>query len=155
MAEAGEKDRDEQPSEKTDIRPRARAEVGLYHSESLLRSIVESAPNPIAISDREGKLLFINKVGPGLRLEDTIGLPAWQFLIPEDQPKAQACLAQVFTTRQPGVYEATGRSGRRWLVHVGPRYEGDEIIGAIWVAWDVTEQRELEWRVAIADRMAS
>src|SRR5262245_17888229 len=128
---------------------------GLGHSEGLLRSIVESAPNPIAISDRDGKLLFINKVAPGLRVEDVIGKSAWQFLIEEDQPKAKLCFARVLSTGEPATYEATGVSGRRWSVHVGPRYEGDEITGATFVAWDITEQRELESRLAIADRMAS
>ncbi len=127
----------------------------LQDSEGMLRSIVESAPNPIAISDRDGNLVFINKVAPGLRPEDVIGKPAWQFLIPEDQPKVKACLLEVVTTGKPGFYEATGRSGLRWRVHVGPRYEAGVIAGATFVAWDVTEQRELESRLAIADRMAS
>jgi PAS domain S-box-containing protein len=138
-----------------DAAPVSESARELRRAEGMLRSVVESAPNPIAISDRSGNILFINRMAPGLRDADVIGKPAWQYLVPEDRIKAEACLAEVLSTGKTSVYEATGKSGLRWIVHVGPRFENDEVVGATFVAWDITKQRELESRLAIADRMAS
>ncbi len=124
-------------------------------SEELLRSILAGAPSPIATSDREGTLLVVNRLPKVHAVDEAIGRPAWYYLVREDQQKAKDAIARIVATGKPESYEALGVSGRRWLVHAGPRYDGDEIAGVTFVTWDVTEQRELERRVAIADRMAS
>ena len=122
--------------------------------EELVRSVLTSAPNPIATADRNGKLLSLSK-GPLDAQAQVLGLPAWHHLVPEDQPRAQDAIARVVATGIPESYEARGSSGIRWLVHVGPRSEAGECVGVTFVATDVTSHRELEARVAIADRLAS
>jgi len=137
-----------------DITDRKNAQDELRRSQDLLRSVLDSAPNPIATADLDGRLLILNK-GPPIYETPAIGLPAWERIAPEDQAKVRAHFQRVVETGETVSYECKGRSGIFWLVHAGPRREGEKIVGVTFVAWDVTKQRELESRVAIADRMAS
>lgn len=137
-----------------DITARKGNEAALRHSEELLRSVLDSAPSPIATTDREGRMLLLSKAPAGVE-KAGIGQLAWTGLAAEDQPKAQQAFQRVMQTGEPQTYEARGKSGIRWLVHLGPRREGNEIAGATYVAWDVTKTKEIESRLAIADRMAS
>jgi PAS domain S-box-containing protein len=138
-----------------DVTLHRRTEVALRQSEELLRSVLESAPNPIVTADLEGNLLFMNKVPAGLALAQLLGRPAWEYVRAEDQEKAKACMARVAATGEPEDLELTASSGRRWVSRVGPRRNGTEIVGTTTVAWDVTREKELEARLAVADRMAS
>jgi PAS domain S-box-containing protein len=138
-----------------DVTESKRAERALRHSEGLLRSILDSTPNPIAVADRDGKLTFANRLPPSVNLDEVMGRPVWHHLRPEDHPTARAALERVLATGQPDSYEATGLTGVKWLVHLGPRYEGSDIVGVTFVAWDVTRQKELETHLTVADRMAS
>ena len=124
--------------------------------EERMRAVLDSAPNAIALSDREGNLIVQSRMPIQVAKETLMGRPVWTGLEPEDQPKAKAALAHVLATGEPSSYEARGKaSQKRWLVHVGPWREGGQIVGAAFVAQDVTAQRELEARLAVADRMAS
>jgi PAS domain S-box-containing protein len=134
-----------------DITARREADAALRRSEELLRSIIQSAPNPIATTDREGHLLFVTNAPPGGQGQEL----AWARLVPEDHAGAKQMFEHVLATGERQIGEATGESGIRWRMHAGPRYEGDQIAGVTFVAWDVTEQKQLETRLAIADRMAS
>ncbi len=136
-----------------DITQRKAAEAALANSESLLRSVLESAPNPVVTTDREGRMLLLTHPPSDSRV--AVGQLAWEGLLDDEHPKSAAAFARVMSGGPRESYEVRAKSGRRWLVHLGPRREGGEIAGATYVAWDVTEMRELEARLAIADRMAS
>ena len=136
-----------------DITEARRTDAALSTSESLLQSIVESAPNPIALADREGRLVYSSRL-PEIN-RGLVGRPIWEALREEDRAAARASFERVMVTGEPQTYEATGRSGTRWLVHAGPRRENGVIVGVTYVGWDVTRQKELETRLTVADRMAS
>ncbi len=136
-----------------DITERKRNEEALTRSESLLRSVLESSPNAIATTDAEGRLLLLTKApsDTGTR----VGKLAWEGLVEEDVPAALAAFQKAIREGTHESYEARAKSGRRWRVDIAPRYEQGKIVGSTCVARDVTEMRELEARLAIADRMAS
>ncbi len=138
-----------------ELERRRRVEEGLRESEARLRSVLESAPNPIITADRDGVVTFASRVGPGLSMEQVVGHPAWRFVAPEDQGKVTACLRRVLASGKTDAYEVRGRSGRHYTVTVGPIRIGDDITGVTFVGWDVTELRELQARMMISDRLAS
>ena len=128
----------------------------LKRSEERMRAVLDSAPNAIALADRDGNLIVQSRVPAQIPKDRLMNRPIWTGLVEEDQPKVKEALVSVLATGQQASYEARGeRSGKRWLVHVGPWREGGQIVGAAFVAQDVTAQRELEARLAVADRMAS
>ena len=138
-----------------DITARKRVETALREQEALLRSVLDSAPNPIGCSDRDGLVLFINRVGPGLTMADVVGKPAWAHLDGNDKAMAERAFAEVLATGENRHYEATGVSGRRYRVHLGPVRGGREIVGVTFMASDISDQRAIEARLAINERMAS
>ena len=101
-----------------DITDRKRQEAALRHSEELLRSVLDSAPNPIATADRDGNLLLLSKT-PGPRHTHALGRPAWGNLLPEEHPKAKAAFERVLTTGARESYEALR----------APAYAGSSIWG--------------------------
>ncbi len=126
-----------------------------FKPEELLRSILESTPNTIAVADRDGNLLFLSKAPAGRELAESLGQPAWQHLPNADQLKTKNCMERVLTTGIAEALEVRDESGRQWLSHVGPLRDGAAIVGTTSVAWDITKEAELEARLAVADRMAS
>jgi PAS domain S-box-containing protein len=138
-----------------DITQQKRIEALLRESEARLLGVLESAPNPIGATDRDGTVLFMNRTAPNLRMDQVVGRPAWEFVTPEDQPRAREALRATIERGTIQEYEVTGGSGRRYAVRIGPLRGGPEIVGTIFASWDVTEQRELEAHLTIADRMAS
>lgn len=132
-----------------DVTKEKKAEAELRRAHELLRSILDSSPNPICTTDETGRLLFIT------RKDAPTGELAWANVAPEDRAEARAAFERVLAAGEPQSYECTGVSGTRWLVHAAPRHEGDRIAGVTYLARDVTEVRALEARVAVADRMAS
>jgi PAS domain S-box-containing protein len=140
---------------RAELTARESRELALRESEAQLRSILEHAPNPIVLTDAAGKVLFISRTGPGLRVEDVIGKHVNLYVAPEDRPKVEACMQRVLATGEIGRYEARGQSRHNYAVQVGPVRVGGEIKGLTFVAWDITELRELQARSIINERLAS
>jgi two-component system, cell cycle sensor histidine kinase and response regulator CckA len=117
-------------------------------TEALLRSVLENAPDFIARVTTEGKLLFINRVAPGLTLEGSVGRSALEFIAPESHDEVLRTLAHVARTGEPGTYEckATGPHGSTSDYHttVSPIKEGDRVVALTLIARDVTAQKATE-----------
>lgn len=138
-----------------DITARREMEATLRDREALLRSVLASAPNPIAYTDRAGLVRYVNRPTPGATFEALVGKPVWDIVgSAADAGVAQATFAEVMATREIRQYE-TQAFERHYLVTVGPVLEGEETVGATFVGIDVTEERALEAKVLIADRMAA
>ena len=138
-----------------DITERKRVEIALRQSEAHLRSILENAPNPIAVTDRDGRIIFINHTGPGLTTSDVIGRLAWEYVQPAYVQLTRDAVTRAIETGENVRYETTGRSGRRYAASVGPVRGPAGITGAAISSWDITELEELQTKVMISDRMAS
>lgn len=138
-----------------DITERKRIEASLRSSEGLLRSIMESAPNPIVSTDREGRVIFANRLPPYIAMETFIGQPVWSPLPVADQEKVKVAHAKVVATGQVEAIQAAGPNESKWWAQAAPRYDGGAIVGVTYVAWDMTKEHELEARLAVADRLAS
>jgi PAS domain S-box-containing protein len=139
-----------------DITARRAAEEALRKSEAHLRSIFESAPNPIVLADRDGIVRFINHTASPLEREAVIGKVAWEHVAPEDKAIVRETMEKVLATGEPARYEVrAGPEGHSFSVNVGPVRVGRDVVGTTFIAFDTTELRELQARLAASDRLAS
>ncbi len=141
-----------------DITARRRAEEALRESETWMRSLLESAPGIILHIDREQRVLFINRSVAGARTEDVIGRFVTEMVREGDQERVRGVVQSVLDTGVPASYEARGPRAYGdpvYLVHVGAARSGDEIRGATLVATDITEQKQMEGRLLLSDRLTA
>ncbi|CAN5462205.1 hypothetical protein BH09MYX1_BH09MYX1_42820 [soil metagenome] len=137
-----------------DITGRKRVEAALREQEALLRSVLDSAPNSIANTDGTGNIRFVNRVTPPFTLDEVIGAPVWTFLTGTDEELVRRLFTEVMATGEARRFEAVAR-GRCYLVDIGPVWDGKVCVGTTFIAWDVTDQRALEAKIMVADRMAA
>jgi len=132
-----------------------RTEAALRESERLLRSVLESAPYPIGVTDENCNIVFLSHAAPGLSTSEVLGQPAWKFLQPSARAVTESSVARVLATGETVTYEVTALSGRIYSISAGPLRHGERIEAVTMVSRDITEHRSLEARLAIADRMAA
>lgn len=74
-------------------------------SAAFLESLLGAVPAFICRLDTDMRLLYINRVLPGGKLEDVIGRNILEFLHPDQVEEARACITSVIATGTPGAYE--------------------------------------------------
>jgi PAS domain S-box-containing protein len=142
-----------------DITAQREAEQRLLESRAQWQALVAHAPDFIVSVDRAGRIVSINRVVPGLALEDVIGSPWQSFVPPASQVVAARSLERVLATGEPATFEsqAVGPDGTlAWYSStLGPVRKDDAIVGAVVVARDTTERKRTEAQLVVSDRMAS
>jgi hypothetical protein len=117
-------------------------------AEALLRSVLDNAPAFIGRITPDGTWLFLNRIAPGLDLQDVAGMSLFDFVVPESHAMIRASLARVVETGEADAYETlgTGAYGRtaHYFTRVGPIKEGDSVVGLTVIATDVTRLKEAE-----------
>lgn len=134
-----------------EITERKRAEEILRDSEERWRTVVENVPDFIARLDRTGRILTINRVAPGLTLEQILGTNGLDFLTEEYQWIGKQCLHQVFEKGEAAVLEARALvppSDQRWfLTRLTPIRKDGIITSALMVSTDITERKKAEQQI--------
>ena len=109
--------------------------------EARLRTIIENAPSLIVLVDREGRLLFTNRLEPGYTQADVQDAWIVDFVVPEHRPIFKAALQKVWETGEVQEYRVQEIVNRHWYqTRLAPVYEGYEITSAIAICDDVHEQ---------------
>jgi PAS domain S-box-containing protein len=120
-------------------------------SPGLWLSVVESVPDLLLLVDREGRILYMNRLPPGVVGEQVSGTSVFDFVPLESGPELRKSLGQIFTGGGARARVLPGRhpdgSIRWYAIHTGPVNHDGRVIAATIIARDVTRQRLLEEHV--------
>ncbi len=146
-----------------DVSARKETEAALRQSEARFRTLIEGAPDGIAIL-RGTRVAFLNTAAVGMfgarSVEDALGVSITDFLHPDDANVAEARIRQLYRTgvHQPEAAEYRSRSldGRELSLEISTiptEYQGKPAVLAF--ARDVTERKAIQARLVEADRLAA
>ncbi len=123
-----------------------------------LEALLEFAPAIILAVNRSGTIEYINRVLPQYTKAQVIGSFWLQYFPPELQGRMKAGLETVLATETEQVFESAtlGHDGSTlWYAsQLGPIRAGEQIVGAVVVAQDITERKRTETELLAARRMA-
>ncbi len=134
-----------------EIAERRRIEQELRESEEKWRTVGEAVPDFIILYDRQGTILFINRILPGYRREEVIGRTTFDFLPAEFHEPKRKALQRLFEMGEPYELEVmgAGQPGEvRWYANRGrPIYRDGRVVAALQVSTDITERKRDEERL--------
>ncbi|HET9991068.1 MAG TPA: response regulator [Kofleriaceae bacterium] len=127
---------------------------------AVLQAVVENAPDYVMQLDLQGVIGFMNRTVSPYDLEKVIGTNWFDALTPEERPRARGAFASVIEHGRPVEIELQGLrfdSSPGWYqVRMGVVKNQDKAAtGVVIVARDVTEKKQTEMQLMLADRMAS
>ncbi|PRQ04171.1 Blue-light-activated protein [Enhygromyxa salina] len=134
----------------------ARLFDALRGREAQWRSLVEHAPDNIAIVDREGFIKFINRgvVGEGKEL---VGRRMATLFAPEYHDRVSAAITEVFDAGEHSSFQAEilGEGDERlwWTTRLSPILRDGEVVRVTLISSDDTEHRELESQLRQSQKM--
>jgi len=127
---------------------------------AVLEAVVESAPDTVMQLDLEGTIGFVNRVDPPNTIEQLLGANWFERISPEQRAKARAAFDSVIKYGKPvelelNVLRSENHVG--WFaIRMGVVKNKDKVAnGVVIVARDVTEKKQTEMQLMLADRMAS
>ncbi|HEY5943973.1 MAG TPA: ATP-binding protein [Kofleriaceae bacterium] len=125
---------------------------------ALLEAVVASAPDYVIQLDPTGAIRFMNRVDPPRTHADLIGVNWFDLVSPEERPKARAAFERALsgTPAEFEIQAPRAAGSISWFQgRIGPIRSGNTIIGAVMVARDITDKKQTEMQLMLADRMAS
>ena len=143
-----------------DITQRKEAERALRKSEAHFRSIADSVPSMLWLTDPEGRCTYISRQWyefTGRRPEQGVDLGWLDDIHPQDREAASAGYLRAFRNQQPFTldYRLRRQDGEyRWVVDAGaPKFsEAGVFEGHVGCVIDVDERKKLEQALKDADR---
>ncbi len=125
-------------------------------------SLLQAVPAYIVRTDADMRLMYINRVRAGNRIEDVLGQEIWQFLHPDSLLAARTCIERVLAHGGTASYEAIAAGPDGELAHyesvVTPVADPTGRLGVVIASIDVTRlhtrdlalrRSEEELRVAV------
>jgi PAS domain S-box-containing protein len=146
-----------------DISARKQSEAALRQSEARFRTLIDSAPDGVAIL-RGPNVAFLNNAAARMlgasSTEAALGVPITHFLHPDDAKLAETRIRQLYQTGErhpePAEYRSRSLDGRELFVEISAiptEYQGKPAVLAF--ARDVTERKAIQARMVEADRLAA
>ncbi|HEV7574032.1 MAG TPA: PAS domain S-box protein [Thermoanaerobaculia bacterium] len=145
-----------------DITEKLRARQALEESEQRYRELVEDVTEILFTVDRDGRFVSLNRSferSTGYRIEEWIGRPFAELLLPDSVAAALHDFDQALSGHERIIpeYNVRAQSGAVVTVEVSwqPRYVEGVVAGAIGLARDVTEHRNIARKLEESKRMSS
>ncbi|UCC61237.1 MAG: PAS domain S-box protein, partial [Dehalococcoidia bacterium] len=128
-----------------DITTRKQAEEALKESEEKWRILVQSAPERVMMVDRDGTILYINRVSPGRAVDEVIGTKMYDYTLPKDKATVRKVLKSVFQSKRIEKYEvaAVAPDGTKLYFEnsAAPLERNGEVVAAIILSLDISEHK--------------
>lgn len=127
--------------------------------QSLLTNILESVREPICAIDTQGVFLWCNNAtiaAIGVPAEELIGRHFLQLIFPADRDLARENFANSLAgsaCSYEARYQTNDEEIRYALIDNAPLVIDDKTVGVLWIARDITEQKEQGQRAAQADKL--
>ncbi len=142
-----------------DITERKRIEEERQRSEQKWRVLAQHLPDFVLVTDREGKILFINRVHSQFEMEKVVSSSAFDFIDPAGADEYRRIFAETIETQKTANIEARayGPEGKFvWYdTQIVPMVEGGEVKSVLIVSHDMTERRHMLAGLAEKERLAS
>ncbi len=120
----------------------------LERHEDFLRAVVENAPEFVSTIEPDGTMVSINRIVPGLGLDDVAGTSVFDYIEPEYHASVRACFERVLRTGEPDAYEIRGLAAHRAVAHyhtrVAPVKRGGRVVALTLLATDVTRLKHAD-----------
>jgi PAS domain S-box-containing protein len=124
---------------------------------ALLDALVESAPDYVFHLDLDGTVRFANR-SVHYRPSEMVGHTIYEFLDDRQQATVRGAITEVVRTGEPQGYDMTMLHGGRqswYSTRIGPIRQQGEITGLVMISRDISESKQTEMHLMVADRMAS
>ena len=135
------------------------AEKRAVEHAALLDAMIVSAPDIVMHIDLDGMVRFSNKEARGISAEDWVGRNLLSFSSGDHQHALTAALQRMIATGEAQGFEASATlldGSVAWFsTRLGPVKENGKLSGAVMVARDVSDKKQTELHLMVADRMAS
>ena len=126
----------------------SRAVGRLQEKDKDLEALLESAPDIILMTDRDGKILYINRAVSGYSVKEATGKSAYEYIPPEHQSFVKELIKQVFKTGSPAGSEFRGAgpdgSVSWYSTRIGPIKRKGKVVAVAQVSTDITERKLAE-----------
>ena len=135
---------------RAEIAERQRAEQALQDSKAQWRSLVENAPDIVVTLDRQGRILYMNRVAEiaAETIEDVVGTNAFSYVQPEHRPALREAIDAAFEGREGGYLEIITMGARgvpAWqAVRLSPVWRDGQVGSVVAVVRDISEQKRVQ-----------
>jgi PAS domain S-box-containing protein len=134
----------------------AQAPVGpLEQPADLLRALFEATPGFISSVDRDGTILFANRVREDLKPEDVIGRSIYSFVEPSHQESLRQKIDQVFGTGVPQSFDTPVSANGQvsWFQNrAAPLRRRGHIVAVVIESFEVTDLKATEAKLKERER---
>ncbi len=126
---------------------------------ALLAAIVDHAPDIVLHVAIDGTIRFANRAVRGVPPSEVIGTSLFARLPAHQAAEIRSVFDRVVQTGEPAGYETHGLTPEggagTFSVRLGPVMQEGKVAAVVVVARDVTEKKQSEMQLMLADRMAS